>query len=270
MYATPGLTDTQAAELMARLRAAGVTTSGGGGRPACLDLGKAVTAVLMYLRRNLAQAAIAELFGISQPTVSRTIAALEGPIEAALAEYVPTLEDLPEQLVFVFDGTLTPCWSYKDHPELFSGKHHTTGHNHQVASCTDGEIAWISDPLPGSTHDKAAWDHHHIAEHLNPDAVIADKGYQGTGAVTPRKKPVGHPLAKSDRTRNTSIDKIRWVVERANAHIKTWRILHTDYRRPLHTYTQAFRTTRALIFFTQAFEQPSMHIPFMLILSTRR
>jgi hypothetical protein len=59
---------------------------------------------------------------------------------------------------------------------------------------------------------------------------------------------------RSDHQRNTSIGKIRYVIERAIAHIKTWRILQTDYRRPFHTYTQAFRTTRALIFFTQAFE----------------
>jgi len=254
MYTITGLSETQIAELIERLQAAGVDNIPGGGRPRCMDLHKAVTVVLMYLRRNLAQAAIAELFGISQPTVSRTIAALEGPIEVALAEHVPTLQDLPEQLVLVFDGTLAPCWSYKDHPELFSGKHHTTGHNHQVASCTAGKIMWISDPLAGSTHDKAAWDHHNIADHVNLDQVVADKGYQGTGVITPRKKRAGQQLAKSDRARNASIDKIRWVIEQANAHIKTWRILHTDYRRPLHTYAQAFRTIRALIFFTQAFE----------------
>lgn len=254
MYAITGLTDTQIDELITRLDTAGIWASPGGGRPICLDLRLAATVVLVYLRRNLAQAAIAELLGISQPTVSRTIAALEGPIETALAGHAPTLEDLPEQLVFVFDGTLTPCWSYQDHPELYSGKHHTTGHNHQVASSIDGKIVWISDQLPGSTHDKAAWDHHHIADHVDISQVIADKGYQGTGAITPRKKPVGAELAKSDHQRNTSINKLRWVIEQANAHIKTWRTLHTDYRRPLHTYTQAFRTTRALIFFTQVFE----------------
>jgi len=254
MYAVTGLTDTQTTELIARLAAGGATNRPGGGRPACLDLRTAVTVVLFYLRRNLAQAAIAELFGISQPTVSRTIAALEGPIEAALGDHVPTLDDLPEQLVLIFDGTLTPCWSYRDHPELYSGKHHTTGQGHQVASDTNGKVAWISDPLAGCSHDKAAWDQHHIAEHVRVDQVVADKGYQGTGAITPAKKPVGGQLAKSDHQRNTSINKIRWAIELGNAHIKTWRILHTDYRRPFRTYTQAFRTIRALIFFTQAFE----------------
>jgi transposase len=254
MYAITGLTETQTDELLARLTTAGTWDRPSGGRSICLDPRTAVTVALVYLRRNLAQVAIAELFGISQPTVSRTIAALEGPIEAALTEHVPTLEDLPEQLVFFIDGTLTPCWSYQDRPELHSGKHHTTGHNHQVACDATGKLQWISDPLPGNTHDKAAWDHHHIAEHLDVTQVIADKGYQGTGAITPRKKPAGGELAKSDHTRNSSINKLRWVIERTNANIKTWRILHTDYRRPFHTYTQAFRTIRALIFFTQTFE----------------
>jgi DDE superfamily endonuclease len=255
MYAITGLTSVQMGELVARLEATGVWDSPGGGRPACSDLANAVTVACCYLRRNLAQAAIAELFGISQPSVSRIIATLEGPIEAVLAEYVPTVEDLPEQLVFCFDGTLAPCWSYQGHPELYSGKHRTTGHNHQVAAnAVTGKVAWISDPLPGSTHDKAAFDHHRIAEHVDPARVIADKGYQGTGAITPRKKPAGGDLAKSDHQRNESIGKIRYLVERANAHIKHWRILDTDYRRPLHTYTQAFRTTRALIFFKMAFE----------------
>lgn len=255
MYAITGLTDAAFDELVARLEGAGVWERPGVGRPACLDLPDAVTVVLVYLRRNLAQAAIAELFGVSQPSVSRTIAALEGPIEQALAGEVPTLVDLPEQLVFVLDGTLAPCWSYEGHPELYSGKHHTTGHNHQVAcDAVQGRLAWISDPLPGSTHDKAAFDEHHVAENLDPARIIADKGYQGTGAITPRKKPVGGQLAKSDHQRNESIGKIRYLIERANAQIKTWRILHTDYRRPLHTYAQAFRTTRALIFFKQNFE----------------
>jgi DDE superfamily endonuclease/Helix-turn-helix of DDE superfamily endonuclease len=255
MYAITGLTGTQMGELIARLEQTGIWDRPGVGRPVCVDLANAVTLVLLYLRRNLAQAAIAEIFGISQPSVSRVIATLEGPIEAVLAGHVPTLEDLPEQLVFVSDGTLAPCWSYKGHPELHSGKHHTTGHNHQVAcDAVTGRLAWISDPLPGSVHDKAAWDHHHIAGHLDPARTIADNRYQGTGAITPRKKPVGGDLAKSDHQRNESIDKIRYAIEQTNAHIKNWHILKTDYRRPLRTYAQAFRTIRALIFFKMTFE----------------
>lgn len=254
MYAITGLEGAQMTELVCRLREAGVWG------PACpfrLDLDRAVTVVLVYLRRNLAQAAIGEMFGISQPTVSRLIAALEGPIEQVLAGHVPTLEGLgahAEQLVLFVDGTLIPCWSFQGHRELYSGKHHTTGHNHQVACDANGRLEWISDPLPGSVHDKAAFDHHHIADHLDSTRIVADKGYQGTGVISPTKKPKNGELTRADHRHNTSIHEIRWRIEQAIANIKTWRIFHTDYRRPLHTYTQAFRTTRALIFFKQAYE----------------
>jgi len=115
-------------------------------------------------------------------------------------------------------------------------------------------VAWISDPLACCSHDKAARDQHHIAGKVHVDQVVADRGYQGTGAISPAKTPVGGQLTKSDHQRNTSLNKIRWAIEAANVHIKTWRILHSDYRRSFRTHTQAFRAIRALIFVTQAFE----------------
>jgi hypothetical protein len=33
------------------------------------------------------------------------------------------------------------------------------------------------------------------------------------------------------------------------AYLKSWRILHTDYRRPLKTYLTSFRATLGLFFF---------------------
>ena len=79
--------------------------------------------------------------------------------------------------------------------------------------------------------------------------TLADKGYLGTGLHTPLRKPPGGTLADSHKTYNTSINKLRSAVERAIAHIKTWRILHTDYRRPRSTYQTAFQAVRALHFF---------------------
>jgi hypothetical protein len=38
------------------------------------------------------------------------------------------------------------------------------------------------------------------------------------------------------------------------AHIKSWRIIHTDYRRPLKTYETSFRATIGLFFFRMSFE----------------
>jgi len=39
-------------------------------------------------------------------------------------------------------------------------------------------------------------------------------------------------------------------VERLVAHFKSWRILHTDYRRPYRTYHEAYNAARAFFFFS--------------------
>ena len=52
--------------------------------PPILGLYKSVVVTLTYLRRNRVQAEIAETFAVSQPTVSRAVAALTGLIERAL------------------------------------------------------------------------------------------------------------------------------------------------------------------------------------------
>ncbi len=41
--------------------------------------------------------------------------------------FIPTAEDLPSDEQLIVDGTLVSCWSWEDHPELYSGKRHTTG-----------------------------------------------------------------------------------------------------------------------------------------------
>ena len=77
-------------------------------------------------------------------------------IARALQEHVPTVEDLGPTAQLIIDGTLLQCWSWKDHPELYSGKHKTTGLNVQVACTLSGTLAWVSDPQDGCTHDAQA------------------------------------------------------------------------------------------------------------------
>jgi len=79
--------------------------------------------------------------------------------------------------------------------------------------------------------------------------TIGDKGYIGTGMHTPQRKPPGQRLHKGVKAYNKDINALRSAVERSIAHIKTWRILHTDYRRPLTTYQTAFQAVHALHFF---------------------
>ena len=83
---------------------------------------------------------------------------------------------------------------------------------------------------------------------------IADKGYQGSGYITPIKKPQDRELLEWENEFNADVSRLRAPVERAIAHVKSWRILHTDYRRPLSTYVTSFKAAIGLYFFKLAFE----------------
>ena len=43
--------------------------------------------------------------------------------------------------VVLVNGTLTPCWSYEEHRELWNKKHKTTGFNAQLISLLDGSAS---------------------------------------------------------------------------------------------------------------------------------
>ena len=94
--------------------------------------------------------------------------------------------------------------------------------------------------------------HHHFRSlgGDDPSCCIADKGYIGTGVLTPYKKPPNSELTKAQKQANKSLNEIRYVVERTIAHIKSWKILAHDYRRPLHTFKETITATLALYAYT--------------------
>lgn len=228
--------------------------SKGIGRPKSCGLYRATEIACMYLRQNGTQEFLGDLRDISQPTVSRIVAILVPVIKTVLEEFVPTADEAIELVkgrVCLVDGTITPCWSYADHDELWSRKHGTTGFNAQLVSLLDGGAVYISDPLFGCTHDATAFTITPVAEIVrNSGGGIGDKGYQGTDLVTPRKKPKGGELSRRDKECNAAISALRAPIERLVAHFKSWRIFHTDYRRPHHTYREAFDAGRGLFFFS--------------------
>ena len=105
-------------------------------------------------------------------------------------------------------------------------------------------VGLIPTPAPCTT-----WPHQApsgLLDGIDPSGWIADKGYIGRGMITPHKKPPNGELSEAAKEANKSINRIRQVVERTIAHIKAWRILHTDYRRPLHTFEQTITATLSL------------------------
>ena len=125
MYNTTGFTRDEVIELCAMINAAELEP-GTKLWPPILGLFRSAVAALTYMRRNRVQAEIAESFGVSQPTVSRAISAMTSIVKKVLAPYVPTADELEENMQYIIDGTLLPCWSWATRPELYSGKHKTT------------------------------------------------------------------------------------------------------------------------------------------------
>jgi hypothetical protein len=220
--------------------------------PPILGLFTSVVVTLTYLRRNRVQAELAETYGVSQSTISRAITSITPLLEKVLRKYVPGADDLDGRTQYIVDGTLLPCWSWASHPELYSGKHHTTGMNVQVACTLDGRIAWISDPIDGSRHDTYCLGESGVLLTLDPGNWLGDKGYVGNGMITPIKKPACRELLDWEKDFNTQINKIRYVIEQVIANFKTWRILHTDYRRPIKTFATTISAVTALHFFATA------------------
>ena len=97
--------------------------------------------------------------------------------------------------------------------------------NVQVIASPDGDILWVSGALPGSVHDKKAeWIWGVLAELEAAGLVtLADKGYQGAAhAKIPYR---GKNKPESQKAANRAHAKFRSPGERANAQLKTWRIL---------------------------------------------
>ena len=70
--------------------------------------------------------------------------------------------------------------------------------------------------------------------------------------ITPIKKPIHRDLLDWEKEFNKQVNKIRWVIEQVIANLKTWRILHTDYRRPINTFSITISAVIALHFWSYA------------------
>jgi DDE superfamily endonuclease len=234
MYHTTGFTEEQIEVLARRIVEELPEYQSPKGRPRSLSLVVQLKIALCFLPRNHVQQELAELFGVPQPKISRTMNRMIPVIGQLLDHYVPSVKDLDPGVCLIVDGTLVPAWSWADMPENYSGKHQRTGLNLQVACTMEGRLAYVSGPMPGSTHDTKALRASGFLDHMKPEHQIADRGYLGCGMITPHK---------------SHVNNIRYRIERVIANLKTWRSLHTDYRRPVATHPPAIRTILALEFY---------------------
>ena len=228
------------------------------GRPRELTLREALIVTCGYLRQNIIEDVWAEIFGIAQSTISRYITFLTPFVEKATEEDRPVAEDAAETTrgsIALVDGTLWPCWSWDGERELWSGKYKTTGHGSLIVVDLQGRITFVSEAVTGNQHDMAKLKGSAVEKILKKaGGVFGDKGFIGTDYITtPIRKPECRELLQWEHEWNNQVSSFRAPVVRAVATLKTWRILFTDYRRPLKTFKSSFRAAIGLYFFKESF-----------------
>ncbi len=136
----------------------------------------------------------------------------------------------------VVDGTLIPIDRVAADRPFYSGKHRRHGMNLQVIASPDGDILWVSGALPGSVRDKKAEWIRGVLDELQAAGLVtlAGMGYRGSGYA---KIPyIGKNKPESQKAANRAHARLRAPGERANAQLKTWRILRKLQRTPPATW----------------------------------
>ena len=163
-----------------------------------LNAGWQALLVLAYLRKGDTFAELAAGFGVGTATAWRYVTETTALLAARAPKLRQALTSAKKtgHAYVVIDGTLIPIDRVAADRPFYSGKHRRHGMNLQVISAPDGEILWVSGPLPGAVHDLTAARIWGIIRELAAAGLItlADKGYHGVGdpVLTPyrgRNKP---------------------------------------------------------------------------------
>jgi hypothetical protein len=228
------------------------------GRPRELTFREAIVVVCGYMRQNIVEDVWADIFDVDQSTISRIITLLTPLVEQATAGFRPSPDEAAEATrgaIALVDGTLWPCWSWEAESRLWSGKYKTTGHGSLIVTNLQGHVTFVSEPVTGNQHDMAKLTGSTVeAILMKAGGVLGDKGFIGTEYITtPIRKPECRELLQWEHEWNNQVSSFRAPVERAVANLKAWRILFTDYRRPLKTFKSSFHAAIGLYFFKESF-----------------
>ena len=214
--------------------------SAAGSRWRKLNPGKQALLILVYLRKGETFAELAAGFGVGTTTAWRYVS----EVVELLAARAPKLRKAVREAkkaghaYVVLDGTLVPIGRVARDRPFYSGTHKKHGMNLQVI-VSPGDVLWISGALPGSVHDKKAewiWGVLDELEKAGP-VTLADKGYLGSTHANIPYRAKNKP--ESQKEANRAHARLRAPGERANAQLKSWRIL-----RKLRCCPLARRTTR--------------------------
>lgn len=206
-------------------------------RQSRLGLYLQVEMVLLIARQNVSQMVAGDLYGVSQPTVSRTWRRLLPVIDRILPGCEQGLCDsMRAGHTVLVDGTFIRTGN---RPASGCDRVNYSGYRGvqclsiQVATDLSGRLLAVSSPAPGSRHDSKAIGLAGWKDKLHDGRWIADTAYTGSGAITPIKRNPERDRLGWEYEFNATVSRLRSPVEHAIAHLKNWKILATGYRGPL-------------------------------------
>jgi hypothetical protein len=132
--------------------------------------------------------------------------------------------------------------------------------NVQLAATLAGDVAAVGAiAVPGARHDAYAYGASGLKDMPAGLDTAADLGYTGVEGIrlVPYRTPPGGKLHHTQAAFNTDLSKIRAAVERAIAHLKTWRMLSEEggrYRPPLCKFESTLKAITGLFFLSNYYD----------------
>ena len=190
-----------------------------------LSPGQQALLVLAYLRKGETFAELAAGFGVGTATAWRYVTETVALLGARSPKLRQALRDASKagHAYLVIDGTLIPIDRVAADRPFYSGKHRKHGMNLQVIAGPDGDIVWVSGPLPGAVHDLTAARIWGIVRALAASGLAVRQGLPRRGRYPHPYRGRNKPASQKDANRAHA--RLRAPSERANAQLKCWRIL---------------------------------------------
>jgi hypothetical protein len=247
----------------------------GGGHPFALTFRAQLLLTVVWLRVYPTSPVLGFLFGISHPTVLRTIARVLPILEQAGRDTMRlpghgergrrsrrTLPELlaaiPELSVIVdtFEQRVQRSRDQEEADRYYSGKKKQHTLKSQVAIRRDsGKIGDVPDSVCGPTNDLALLKASKLLDRLDPDVgALGDLAYVGIAPLhpaglgfTPRRKPREQPRPPEDIVYNTAFAAARIGVEHTIGRLRHYQALTQMDRHHRHGHSARVRAVAGLV-----------------------
>ena len=247
----------------------------GGGHPFALSLREQVLLVVVWLRVYPTSPVLGFLFGISHPTVLRTIERVLPILEQAGRDTMRlpghgergrrsrrTLDDLlvaiPDLTVIIdtFEQRVQRPRDPEEADRYYSGKKKQHTLKTQVAIAGDsGKVVDVPDSVCGPTHDLALLKASGLLDRLDPDVgALGDLAYVGMAPLhptglgfTPRRKPREQPRPPEDVVYNTAFAAERISVEHTIGRLRRYQALTQLDRQHRQAHAARVRAVAGLV-----------------------